>query len=128
MVSDITMKGGVFNGLTMSNTTQYPFGFTDETILEETLKKVVDFILNPELKKETLNKEIFAVTSEYHLDIVDGSSKVYYLWKELASPNSKVHSFDIGDVNSLKKALENPKLVEDYIRRAYVPENMFLVI
>lgn len=58
MVSDITMKGGVFNGLTMSNTTQYPFGFTDETILEETLKKVVDFILNPELKKETLNKEI----------------------------------------------------------------------
>lgn len=62
------------------------------------------------------------------MDIVDGQNKDYFIYKLLSDKKNSFNGFDIGNVDSLKKAIENPDILKEYIKRTYVPENMFLVI
>ena len=61
------------NGVTSSNFTFYPFDMPNEALLEDVLKRLVDFIINPGFFKDVVEKEIFAVTSEYYIDTIDGN-------------------------------------------------------
>jgi secreted Zn-dependent insulinase-like peptidase len=40
-------KGGNMNGLTGSNFTAYPLDMPDQEMMEDVLKRLVDFIVNP---------------------------------------------------------------------------------
>ena len=57
----------------MNNVTNYPFEVTDEEMLEDLAKRIVDFILNTALT--AITKEIYSIDAEYHLDIVDSKFK-----------------------------------------------------
>lgn len=70
-------------------------------MLEDVLKRLVDFIVYPGFFKEQVEKEIYAVTSEYYIDMIDSTSKIFYLWKLLADKDSQFSKFDIGTTETL---------------------------
>ena len=126
----ITKNGGNSNAWTENEYTAFYF-----EIVERSLVQAIDIFsqlfVSPLILKNSMQKEIEAVESEFQNTINDDGTRIYQLLASLANENHPASTFSWGNLSSLQTDLDNDKLhqqLHDFRKLHYVSENIYLCI
>lgn len=98
----ITQHGGSTNAFTASDRTCFLFSINHDAF-PEALDRFSHFFKDPLFSPSGVDRELHAIDQEYFKDLnLDGFRELYVL-KEQADPHHPFHSFDIGNLEALKK-------------------------
>jgi len=127
----ITSNEGHFNGFTDKDTTTFIFEINKNKFLES-LDIFLNFFVKPLFKTEYLEKEIFAVNSEFEKNIHSDEKRFDRLFQSMTNPLHLFSRFSTGNKKTLKAdGITNHILrekVKQYFHKHYIGRNMKLVV
>ncbi len=97
----ITSNEGHFNGFTDKDTTTFIFEINKNKFLES-LDIFLNFFVKPLFKTEYLEKEIFAVNSEFEKNIHSDEKRFDRLFQSMTNPLHLFSRFSTGNKKTLK--------------------------
>jgi len=125
-LSSISKSGGTTNASTSNTDTNYYFICSTDTYLDN-LDKFGNFLVDPLLSKEYINKEIENVNSESNKNIVDNDWLSLEIIKTLINPKHPVNHYTAGTTHSLSI----PNIYEElknFKNENYTADRMSLVL
>jgi secreted Zn-dependent insulinase-like peptidase len=125
----ITTNEGHFNGFTDKDTTTFIYEINKEKFLES-LDVFLNFFVKPLFKSEHVEKEIFAVNSEFEKNIHSDEKRFDRLFQAFSNPLHPFHKFSTGNKDTLKDTAHHKlrELVVKYFHKHYVGRNIKLVV
>ncbi|CAO1435225.1 unnamed protein product [Diamesa serratosioi] len=126
----ITKNGGNSNAWTENEYTAFYF-----EIVEKSLVQAIDIFsqlfISPLILKNSMQKEIEAVESEFQNTINDDGTRIYQLLASLADESHPASTFSWGNLRSLQTDEDNDKLnnkLHEFRKLHYVAEKIYLCI
>lgn len=126
----ITKNGGNSNAWTENEYTAFYF-----EIVERSLVGAIDIFsqlfVSPLILKNSMQKEIEAVESEFQNTINNDGTRIYQLLASLAHESHPASTFSWGNLTSLQTDIDNDKLndkLHEFRKLHYVAENICLCI
>lgn len=126
----ITKNGGNSNAWTENEYTAFYF-----EIVEKSLIGAIDIFsqlfVSPLILKNSMQKEIEAVESEFQNTINDDGTRIYQVLASLANESHPASTFSWGNLSSLQTDLNNDTLndkLHEFRKLHYVAENICLCI
>lgn len=122
----IIESGGLSNAHTMEDNTTYYFQTFNEHF-EKCIDLFAQFFVEPLFKKDSVQREINAVNSEYEKNITHEFVRLQHIAKEFVDPNHPYSNFGCGNKTTLDKPNIREVLIEFY-NKYYSANKMKLVI
>ncbi len=121
----ITSNEGHFNGFTDKDTTAFFYEINREKF-EESLDIFLNFFVRPLFKPEYIEKEIFAVNSEYEKNIHSEEKRFDRMFQSLANPYHPFNKFSTGNKETIKGDFKNEVDKSDLIKHESSTKNIKL--
>jgi len=122
----ITSNEGHFNGFTDKDTTAFFYEINREKF-EESLDIFLNFFVRPLFKPEYIEKEIFAVNSEYEKNIHSEEKRFDRMFQSLANPYHPFNKFSTGNKQTIKGDFKNDAEKSDLIKYELNTKNIKLI-
>ncbi len=125
----ISRHGGSHNAYTASEHTNYYFDI-DPEYLEPALDRFAQFFIAPLFNPEYVDRERFAVESEYKARLNDDARRIQDVYQALMNPAHPASRFGVGNLTTLADTEERPlrKDLIDFYQRYYSSDLMSLVV
>jgi insulysin len=125
----ISKHGGRHNAYTGDENTNYFFDI-DQDYLEPALDRFAQFFVAPLFTPQYVDREKNAVDSEYQTRRKNDSTRLFYVWKEVANPKNPLSRFDIGNLTTLRdyKDRRLREALIDFYQHHYSANIMALVV
>ena len=127
----ITTNDGHFNGFTDKDTTTFIYDINKKKFLES-LDVFLNFFIKPLFKREYIDKELFAVNSEFEKNIHSEEKRFKRLFQSLTNLNHPFSKFSTGNKETLKghhiKLSKLREEVIDYFLNYYTGKNIKIVV
>ncbi|KAJ2448028.1 metalloprotease [Coemansia sp. RSA 2336] len=124
----LTKYGGYTNASTYQLVTEYHFMVNNEG-LDGALDRFSQFFIAPLLQKDSIEREIQAIESEYRLDIHSDEQRANHICQTTTCPESSLSKFTCGNQETL--SLQEGELQEQlqrFFKQEYGANNMQLVV
>ncbi len=127
--SYISRHGGSHNAYTASEHTNYFFDI-DPQYLEPALDRFAQFFIAPLFNPEYVDRERFAVESEYKARLKDDARRIQDVYQALMNPAHPASRFGVGSLTTLADTEERPlrPALIDFYQRYYSSDLMSLVV
>ncbi len=127
--SYISRYGGSHNAYTASEHTNYFFDI-DPEYLEPALDRFSQFFVAPLFNPEYVDRERFAVESEYKARLKDDARRIQDVYQSLMNPAHPAARFGVGNLTTLADTEERPLRQDliDFYQRYYSSDLMSLVV
>lgn len=122
----IESNGGSSNAYTSDNSTFYYFDIPNDNFAKG-LDIFGQFFISPLFARESVEREMCAVNSEYMIDLQSDSWRFNMLQRSVSNPSHPYHKFGIGNLETLKKDQTVDRLIEFY-NVMYSSDIMHLVV
>ncbi|CRK86954.1 CLUMA_CG000770, isoform A [Clunio marinus] len=124
----ISNNGGSDNAMTECEYTMFYFEIVEEH-LNESLDRFAQLFVSPLMLKDSMEREMEAVESEFQNNLTDDDNRIMQLCASVA--NGPASTFTWGNLKTLKDGITNDELYEivhEFRRRHYIANRMFLCI
>lgn len=126
----ITKNGGNSNAWTENEYTAFYFEIVERSLIEA-IDIFSQLFVSPLILKNSMQKEIEAVESEFQNTINDDGTRIYQMLASLAHESHPASTFSWGNLNSLQTDSNNDELndkLHEFRKLHYVAENICLCI
>ncbi|UZJ45826.1 insulinase family protein [Marinimicrobium sp. C6131] len=125
----ISRHGGSHNAYTASEHTNYFFDI-DPEYLEPALDRFAQFFIAPRFNPEYVDRERFAVESEFKARLNDDARRIHDVYQALMNPAHPAARFGVGNLTTLADTEERPLRADliDFYQRYYSSDLMSLVV
>ena len=122
----VTENGGYSNAYTTSDHTNYYFTCTPDGLFN-VLDVFAQFFISPLLKKDSVQREINAVDSEYKNGLTNDAWRFHGVKREFMNDSHPMHKFNVGSTSTLN--IPNVReIVMDFYNTYYSSDLMKLVV
>ncbi|KAJ1860911.1 metalloprotease [Coemansia sp. RSA 989] len=124
----LTKYGGYTNASTNQLVTEYYFMINNEG-LDGALDRFSQMFIAPLLRKDSIEREIQAIESEYRLDVHNDRQRAGHICQTTRCPQNKLSNFMGGNqktLNSQERDLQEQ--LQEFFKQEYGADNMQLVV